>query len=120
MFGFQKLEIYHLAKEIVKYNYTLTKGFPDEERFALAQQMNRAAVSVPSNIAEGVSRRTIKDKLHFISISYGSLMELTCQMEIAHELGYIDKEKYSSYLALARNLSVKLSNYKNALDKKDN
>lgn len=49
MFGFQKLEIYQLAKEIVKFNYKLTNKFPSEERFSLVQQMNRAAVSVPSN-----------------------------------------------------------------------
>ena len=82
MFGFQKLQIYQLAKEIVKYNYKLTKKFPSEEKFALMQQMNRSAVSVPSNIAEGTSRKSNKDKAHFINIAYGSLMELICQMEI--------------------------------------
>ncbi len=55
MFGFQKLEIYNLSKEIVKDTYRLVKKFPSEEKFALAQQMTRAAVSVPSNIAEGTS-----------------------------------------------------------------
>jgi four helix bundle protein len=111
MFSFQKLEIYQLAKEIVKYNYKLTKKFPSEEKYALVQQMNRAAVSIPSNIAEGVSRRSIKEKVHFINVSYGSLMELICQMEIAYELNYIDEKEYKQFTQTAKNLSVKMSNF---------
>ncbi len=111
MFGFQKLQIYQLAKEIVKYNYKLTKKFPSEEKFALVQQMNRAAVSVPSNIAEGTSRKSNKDKAHFINIAYGSLMELVCQMEIALELGYIEQCEYEEFIKMVKNLSVKMSNY---------
>jgi len=115
MFGFQKLEIYQLAKEIVKYNYKLTKQFPSDEKYALVQQMNRAAVSIPSNIAEGTSRRSSKEKVHFINISYGSLMELICQMEISLELGYIDENEYREFNDLARNLAVKLSNFVKAI-----
>jgi four helix bundle protein len=111
MFGFQKLQIYQLAKEIVKYNYKLTKKFPSDEKFALVQQMNRAAVSVPSNIAEGTSRKSNKDKAHFINIAYGSLMELVCQMEIALELGYIEQSEYDGFIKKVKNLSVKMNNY---------
>lgn len=111
MFGFQKLQIYQLAKEIVKYNYKLTKMFPSEERFALVQQMNRAAVSIPSNIAEGTSRKSNKDKAHFINISYGSLMELVCQMEISLELGYIEQGEYDEFVRMVKNLLVKMSNF---------
>jgi len=111
MFSFQKLEIYNLAKEIVKDTYRLVKKFPSEERFALSQQMNRAAVSVPSNIAEGTSRKSNKDKAHFINIAYGSLMELVCQMEIALELGYIERKEYDEFVKMVKNLSVKMSNY---------
>jgi len=111
MFGFQKLQIYQMAKELVKYNYKLTKKFPSEEKFALVQQTNRAAVSVPSNIAEGTSRKGSKDKAHFINIAYGSLMELVCQMEIALELGYIEQIEYDEFIKMVKNLSVKMSNY---------
>ena len=111
MFGFQKLQIYQLAKEVVKNNYKLTKKFPSEEKFALVQQMNRAAVSVPSNIAEGTNRKSNKDKAHFISIAYGSLMELVCQMEIALELRYIEQSEYDEFIKMVKNLSVKMSNY---------
>jgi len=89
VFRFQKLEIYGLAMDIVKDSYSLTKTFPAEERFALVPQMNRAVVSVPSNIAEGISRGSRKDQIHFLNISYGSLMELACQSDVSFMLGYI-------------------------------
>ncbi|MEL7658537.1 MAG: four helix bundle protein [Bacillota bacterium] len=111
MFGFQKLEIYNLSKEIVKVNYQLVKKFPSDEKFALVQQMNRAAVSIPSNIAEGTSRKGNKDKAHFINIAYGSLMELVCQMEISLELGYIEQKEYDNFVCKSKNLAVKMSNY---------
>lgn len=111
MFGFQKLEIYQLSKEIVKYNYEVTRQFPEYEKYALVQQMNRAAISIPSNIVEGTSRKSPKDKVHFVNISYSSLMELICQMEIAYELGYIEYNQYKEFNENARNLAVKLTNY---------
>ncbi|MDR5658770.1 four helix bundle protein [Serpentinicella sp. ANB-PHB4] len=111
MFSFQNLQIYQLAKDIVKFNYRLTKKFPSEEKYALIQQMNRAVVSVPSNIAEGTSRKSNKDKAHFVNIAYGSLMELVCQMEIALELGYIEESEYDEFIIMVKNLSVKMSNY---------
>lgn len=119
MFGFQNLEIYQLAKEIVKYNYKLTKKFPDDERFALVQQMNRASVSIPSNLAEGTSRRSPKDQMHFINISYASLMELVCQTEIALELSYIEQSEYEELIKMATNLSVKMSNFHRNIEKKN-
>ena len=115
MFRFQKLEIYHLAKDLVKKNYQLIKKFPSEEKFVLIQQMNRAAISVPSNIVEGVSRYSDKEKIHFLSISYGSLMELICQMEISLELKYINQVEYDDFIKNAKILSIKISNFINAL-----
>lgn len=111
MFGFQRLRIYQLAKEVVIYNYKLTKQFPADEKFSLIQQMNRAAVSVPSNIAEGTSRTSQKEKAHFVNIAYASLMELVCQTEIAYELGYINSNEYNEHLIMTKNLSVKMTNY---------
>ena len=83
-----------MAKDFVKEVYTYTSTFPDAERFGLCSQIRRAAVSVPSNIAEGTSRISDKEKAHFIEISYGSLMEVLCQMEISRDLGYITEEQY--------------------------
>ena len=89
IFGYRKLIAYQKAKEVVKRTYKLLKKFPDEERFAMCDQLRRASVSVTSNIAEGVNRFSIKEKAHFIEIAYGSLMEVSSQFEIAEELGYI-------------------------------
>ena len=118
-FYFQNLEVYQLGKELVKNNYQITKTFPHDEKFCLINQMNRAAISVPSNIAEGVARSTKKDKVHFINMAYGSLMELICQMEIALELGYIDNETQDEFVSKARNLSIKLCNFKSVLEKSE-
>ena len=117
MFSFQKMKIYQLAKELAIYSYQLTEKYPQNERYAIMNQINRAAVSVPSNIAEGTSRRSNKEKLNFINISYGSLMELVCQMEISYELKYITKEENDTIIQKTKNLSVKMSNYKNYLEK---
>ena len=117
MFRFQKLEIYQLAKELVKYIYKVTNEFPNEEKYALTQQINRAVVSVPSNIAEGTSRRSSKEKIYFINIAYGSLMELVCQMDISLDLGYIEQEKYDEFLKQTKTLTVKMSNFIKTIDK---
>jgi four helix bundle protein len=111
MFRFQKLEIYQLSKELVKYIYKLTRNFPNEEKFALTQQINRAVVSVPSNIAEGTSRNSSKEKIYFINIAYGSLMEVVCQMEISLDLGYIKQVDYDEFLKQTKTLTVKMSNF---------
>lgn len=117
LFGFQKLEIYQQSKRLIKETYFITRNFPEREAYSLASQMNRAAVSISSNIAEGSSRNSLKDKMRFINISYGSLMELICQMEISYELCYITSSQYESFLVLSKDLSVKLNNYMNYLKK---
>lgn len=111
VFRFEQLEIYQLACDIVIDNYGYTRKFPVEERYALASQMNRAAVSIPSNIAEGVSRNSRKDQIHFINIAYASLMELICQVNIACKLGYIDGLEKESFYAKAKNLAIKMNNF---------
>ena len=111
VFRFQKLEIYDLALDLVKDSYSLTRTFPAEERFALVPQMNRAVVSVPSNIAEGISRGTRKDQVHFLNISYGSLMELACQSDISCMLGYITDRQRKELSAKINNLAIKINNF---------
>ena len=113
VFHFQKLDIYQLSKEIAKDCYSMTKKFPSEEKFALVPQVYRAAISVPSNIAEGVSRKGKKDQIHFLNISYASLMELVCQIEISQEIGYLDDTELASFKQKANNLAVKMNNYTN-------
>lgn len=89
VFGYRNLIVYQKAKEVVKRSHKLLKQFPSDERYALCDQLRRATVSITSNIAEGVNRYSVKDKIHFLEISYGSLMEVSSQFEIAEELGYI-------------------------------
>ena len=91
-FYYRKLKVYHQSKEIVVDIYNLSKHFQPQESYGLTNQIQRAAVSIPSNIAEGMGRFSIKERLHFIEISYGSLMEVMCQLEIAETLNYITNE----------------------------
>lgn len=92
-FGFRDLRVYQTSKEFVKTIYGLLSTYPPNEQYALCDQLRRASVSVPSNIAEGMSRLSDKEKAHFIEISYGSLMEVLCQMEISKELNYVTEEQ---------------------------
>ena len=92
-FGFRDLRVYQTSKEFVKTIYGLLSTYPPNEQYALCDQLRRASVSVPSNIAEGMSRLSDKEKVHFIEISYGSLMEVLCQMEISKELNYVTEEQ---------------------------
>ena len=91
---FKNLIVYQKSKELVKQVYALLKQFPDDERFALCGQMRRAAISIPSNIVEGMARLSIKDQTHFLNIAYGSLMELYAQLDIAHDLGYLSENEF--------------------------
>ncbi len=116
VFGYRRLIAYQKAKEIVKQSYKLLKKFPAEERWALCDQLRRSSVSITSNIAEGVNRFSVKDKAHFIEIAFGSMMEVSSQMEIAEELGYITTDERLSMDGLveeeARLLSGLLNSYK--------
>ena len=91
-FYYRKLLVYQNAMTLLTDIYNLTKKFPNNEMHGLTNQIQRAAVSIPSNIAEGMGRFSIKDRIRFIEISNGSLMEVMCQLEIAHSLGYITSE----------------------------
>lgn len=86
---FTKLIIWQRAIELVKIVYALSKEFPADERYALTDQIRRAVVSIPSNIAEGYGRSSNADYGHFLAIARGSLYEVMTQMQVASELGYI-------------------------------
>lgn len=89
---FEKLHVWHLSRGFAGKIYGVTKGFPRAERFGLADQMNRAAVSIMSNIAEGSARISRKDQAHFSQLAYSSLMEVACQLRLATDLGYCHEE----------------------------
>ena len=91
--------------------YKITNNFPREEKFGLISQIRRATVSVSSNLAEGTSRKTNKDKAHFTTISYSSAMEVLNQLIISKELDYISKNDY----ILVRQRIEKITNMLNSL-----
>ena len=84
----QELQAWQESMQLAEAVYALTAGFPSDERFGLVGQMRRAAVSVPSNIAEGAARSGTKEFLHFLSIARGSLSELDTQVILARKLGF--------------------------------
>lgn len=84
----KKLEVYKISLQLIKEVYRATRSFPKEEQFVLISQVRRAAVSVCSNIAEGASRKSVKEKKRFYEITRGSVVEVDTQFEIAIVLEY--------------------------------
>lgn len=109
IFAFEQLDVYQVARRYVKNVYLLSDKFPQKEDFALTSQICRAAVSITSNIAEGTSRFSIKDKSHFIEIAYGSLMETYSQLQVAFDLGYITQSDIEQQHPLVVELRNRLS-----------
>ncbi|MBW1847111.1 MAG: four helix bundle protein [Deltaproteobacteria bacterium] len=77
--------------------YKITKKFPQNERYGITSQMRRAALSIPSNIAEGYGRKTTQDYIRFLYIAYGSTCELETQLLLAGDLGYFDRKNISGF-----------------------
>jgi four helix bundle protein len=113
IFSFEKLNVWIDSKELIKSIYNITKLFPDEEKFGLTNQLRRASISVASNLAEGTSRQTNKDKAHFTTLSFSSLMEVLNQIIIAKELNLLSENNYQEI----RPQIEKISNKLNALRK---
>ena len=113
-FSYRNLRVYQQAKELVIYVYNLLKFFPKEENYALCDQLRRAVISVPSNIAEGMGRISIKEQIHFIEIAFGSLNEVMCQLEIAYELQFINKEQMMQSEEQVKNIAQMLSGLRNS------
>lgn len=95
-YSFETLNAWQEARQLVVSVYQLLDRFPKFEKYALCDQIRRAIVSVPSNLAEGSGRSSLKEQIHFIEISYGSLMETYCQLIIANDLKYIDEQSLES------------------------
>ncbi len=94
MHNYKELKIWKGGCSLVKKIYEVTKHFPSSEMYGLVSQMRRAAVSVPSNIAEGTGRASDKDFLRFLKMTTGSLFELETQLILAHELDFIDEVSF--------------------------
>jgi len=93
-YSFEKLQVWQQAKVLTKNIYLITKEFPNDEKFGLTSQLRRASVSVCSNLAEGSSRNSYKDKARFTEIAYGSLMEILNQLILSLDLELINQNEY--------------------------
>jgi len=112
-YSFERLEAWKLSRKLVKQVYQLCKKLPKDEIFGLISQTKRASVSIPTNLAEGSTRSSLKERKHFYEISYGSMVELLNLMIIAEDLGYITKD---DFFKVREEIQI-LSNVMNALSK---
>ena len=112
-YAFENLDVWKESREFVSQIYIESKNFPLEEKYGLCSQMQRAAVSIVSNIAEGISKKSDKEKMRYIEIAYGSLMEVYCQLCIASDLNYLPQVRYDQH----KDLIYKLANKLNALSR---
>lgn len=115
---YSELYVWQKAMDLVMDIYKITTAFPNEERFGLSSQMRRAAVSVPSNIAEGHGRKATAAYLNHLSIAYGSLMELETQIQIAARLSFIASDIASSLVVKTDEIGKMLSGLKKSLSEK--
>ncbi len=115
---YSDLVVWQKAMDLVTDIYRLTATFPNEEKFGLSSQTRRAAVSIPSNIAEGHGRKASGAYLNHISIALGSLMELETQVQIALRLGFLGQDETSSLLARTDEIGKMLSGLKKSISTK--
>jgi four helix bundle protein len=119
--SYRDLKVWQLGMEVAEQVYRLTAEFPKSEIYGLSSQMRRAAVSIPSNIAEGQGRDSTKEFLHFLAIAFGSLCELETQLLLARRFSYLSDKDLQSILAtltatskttrgLQKSLKLKLEN----------
>jgi four helix bundle protein len=109
--SYRELIVWQKAMDLVEMIYQVTKGFPKEELYGLTAQIRRAAVSVPSNIAEGQGRNSTKEFRNHLSMAYGSLQEVETQILLAQRLGYLEQEQIQS----VSNLLAEIGRLTNAL-----
>ena len=112
-FSFENLEVYSKARNFVKDIYLLQKQFPLDERFALGDQVRRAAVSITANIAEGSGRTSVKEKIHFLEIAFGSMMEVFCELQTATDLNYITEQQFDRLRPRFTDIAKMLSGLRN-------
>ena len=117
-FSFETLEVYQKCRVLVSNIYRLQRYFPQEERYGLCDQLRRASTSITANIAEGSGRQSTKEKIHFIEIAYGSLMEVFCELQTAADLEYITESKLDEIRPQITDIAKMLSGLRASLMKK--
>ena len=116
--GYRDLEVWQRSMDLVVDCYRMTKGFPKSETYGLASQLQRAAVSVPANIAEGRQRQHSKEFLQHLSIACGSLAEVETHIQIAGRLDYIDDHQIKDVLEKTAELGKMLNGLRRSIEKK--
>lgn len=109
-FPFEKLEVWQAARNLVGLVYQRTRQFPKAELYGLTCQINRSAVSVANNLAEGSARASLKDQAHFSNQAYGSLTEMASDFLIAKDLGFVTEEEIETVLNAAYDLGIRINN----------
>lgn len=115
MKNYRDLEVWRKAIDLVVCSYKLTRKFPKNEVYGLSNQIQRSAVSIPANIAEGQSKRYIKKFIHHLSIAYGSLAELETHFEIAARLNYLSKQQLDNVLIKTSEIGRMLNGLSNSI-----
>lgn len=116
--SYRDLKVWQKAMNLVEAIYRITADFPREELYGLVSQVNRAAVSIPSNVAEGSSRRSTKEYLRFVRISLGSIAELETQIELAKRLKYITEQQQQGLVPMLNEVGRMLNGLDRALGDK--
>jgi four helix bundle protein len=117
---YSDLVVWNEGLDLSEEIYRVTESFPSHERYALSIQMRRAAMSIPSNIAEGYCRFYTREYWRFVTIALGSLAELETQLEMAKRLGYLGDEESQKATEMASTLGRRLQTLRKALHKKIN
>ena len=115
-----KLKVWQKSRNVVKQIYQITTTLPDEEKFGLTSQMRQAAISIPSNIAEGAGRNSRKEFANFLGICQGSIAELETQILIGQDLGHFQNNSVQSLLEELDEISKMIIGLKKSLRKNDN
>lgn len=117
MHNFRELKIWQNSRDFVTEVYSFTVNFPDKEKYVLVSQINRSAISISSNIAEGSGRNASKDVQRFLDIAIGSAFELESQLIIANDPGYIFSEQLSSLTLKLQEIQKMISGFRHHLEK---
>ena len=115
IFSFENLKVYQISRDLVKYIYIIQNSFPKEERYSLCDQVRRAAVSITANLAEGSGRQSIREKIHFIEVAFGSMTEVFCELQTACDLNYITTDQFDSLRPKFKEVAKMLSGLRNSL-----
>lgn len=108
-YSFEKLDVWQKSRDLTKLVYSMTPSFPASEKFGLVSQLQRACISVSSNIAEGTARKSYKEKARFTEVAYGSLMEVLNQLILSNDLSFISKEQENEARTLIDEIGNKLN-----------